>query len=327
MPVVTIAIPTFNRSALLRRALLSAVSQTFEGEMEILVVENPSTETLSGVPTDAELLCGELADSRIRYIRNAGNLGMVGNWNRCLELAGGRWVVVLHDDDWLSPYHIELSLAMADAHPELRLVGCEGIIEREGTVFRSDLRPTSPVRAFRLSLFHFLLGNPFFAPGVMMDKETANALGGFDPAWFPTMDHLFWLRFCERCPCARIQLPLLHYYIGDNASLQSNVLIGYVLNDWRQRTAFLTRHFPRTAILRWYSRIKVYRERAFVQHLFNMKVNSEGMFEQLAKMGWRPVSPYLRWTYYPIRAALEIISILCAERLDCKVATDTGHHR
>lgn len=315
MTQVTVAIPTYRRSTLLRRALLSVLTQTFSGKLEILVVENPSEETAPGVQSDAERICGELADARVRYVRNASNLGMVGNWNRCLDLAQGRWVVILHDDDWLSPFYLELTLALADANPELRLVGCEGIIEREGAVVHPDLRPTSSVKSFRLAPFHFLLGNPLFAPGAMMDKATAIAMGGFDPDWFPTMDHLFWLRFCEAVPCARIQFSLLHYYIGNNASLQPATLKSYILNDWNQRAEFLTRHFPRNPLLRWYSRIKVHREQVFLEHLFNLQLSSEELAEGLSQSGWHSVPTYLRWTYFPIRTVLEVISILFSKRL------------
>jgi len=315
MPLVTVAIPTYGRSKVMRRTLLSVLSQTFSGTMEILVVENPSSETIPGVQSDAERFCAELGDTRVRYVRNASNLGMVGNWNRCLELARGRWVIILHDDDWLSPHHVELSLALADAHPELRLVGCEGIIERDGAAIHADVLPTSSVKSFRLAPFHFLLGNPFFAPGVMMEKMTAIDLGGFDANWFPTMDHMLWLRFCEAAPCARIQFPLVHYYIGNNASLQPKMLMTYVLNDWKQRTALLRRHFPRYAILRWYSRIKVHREHAYLEQLFNVRLSSEALEEGLLKTGWRPVPTYLRWTYFPVRTVLEAVSILFSKRL------------
>jgi glycosyltransferase involved in cell wall biosynthesis len=294
---------------------MSVLSQTYPGELEILIIENPSGEMTTGIPSDAESLCKKLADTRIRYVRNSSNLGMVGNWNRCLDLALGRWVVILHDDDWLSPHHLELSLALANANPELRLVGCEGVIERDGKAFHPDPQPPFSVKSFRLSPFHFLLGNPFFAPGVMMDKETAVALGGFDSDWFPTMDHQYWLRFCETAPCARIQLPLLHYFIGNNASLQPSTLMGYILNDWKQRTKLLAQHFPQNQILFWYSRIKVHREHAFLERLFNQLLPPEEMAKRLSIIGWHPVPNYLRWTYFPIRAMLEVISILFSKRL------------
>lgn len=313
-PVVTIAIPTYRRAALLERALLSATKQSFAGPMEILVLENPSEDLPAESSSDAEALCQELADPRIRYFRHETNLGMVGNWNRCLELSRSQWVVILHDDDWLSPQHIACCLAFARANPDLRLIGTEGHIVRN-----SDTPPARPlpavIGAFRLSPFHFLLGNPFFAPGVMIDRQTALDLGGFDATWYPTMDHVFWLRFCEAAPSARIQHPLLHYYIGDNASLQPATLMGYIVNDWKQRKAFLARHYPKHRILDWYSRIKPYREQAFLQTLFNLNLPTGAMEIALGAAGWQPLPHGLRWLYLPIRAYLEILSILFSRRL------------
>ena len=37
-----------------------------------------------------------------RYFRNEKNIGMVGNWNRCIELALSENIVFLHSDDVMS---------------------------------------------------------------------------------------------------------------------------------------------------------------------------------------------------------------------------------
>lgn len=315
MPLVTIAIPTYKRSALLKRALGSAISQTYSGDMEILVVENPSEDAIAGQSSAAEECCRSFSDSRIRYVLNANNLGMVGNWNHCFKLSRGRWVVILHDDDWLSPYHIETLMALAAANPDLRLVGCEGVIEREGQEPHVDGRPEMPIKSFRLTPFHFLLGNPFFASGVMLSKATALALGGFDNDWFPTMDHQFWLQCCEEVPCARVQYPLLHYYIGDNASLQPAILLKYIVNDWQQRVRLLERHFSRCRVLKWYSRAKVDREQIFLERLFKTSIDSDELHRLLAGAGWRAIAQNSGWAYFPVRAILEAWSIVFSKRL------------
>jgi len=315
MHQVSIAIPTYNRSDLLRRALLSALRQVFSGTLEILVVENPSGKTLPGQSTDAERLCIELADPRVRYVRNDFNLGMVGNWNRCLELATNQWILILHDDDWLSPYHLASAFTLVDQYPDLRLVGCEGIIERDGV--KGYPKPPTPlkIRGFRVTLFHFLLGNPFFASGVVMDRTIALKLGGFDALWYPTMDHVFWLNFCKVAPCARLQHPLVHYFIGDNASLQSDTLLQYVLNDWKQRDSMIHDNFSKIRLINLYSRIKVYREKAFLEKFFRIKLSEEAMKEQLKICNWIDVFYGFRWVYFPISILLKGISMLFSSRL------------
>lgn len=315
MPCVTIAIPTYKRGVLLQRAVRSALEQTFHGDLEILVVENPSEPPAPGMLTFAETLCLELADPRIRYVRNPANVGMAGNWNRCLELAQSAWVVVLHDDDWLAPRYVEISLALVDSNPALRLVCCYGFIEREGLPEQPDEDIGTSIRSIRLAPIHFLLGNPMPGPGIMMHRETALKLGGFDPGWFPTMDHVLWLRFCETAPCARIQHRLTHYSIGDNASLQPAALIGFIVNDWKQRQELLDHHFPRTPVLHAYSRIKVHREQVFIQNRFSLTISSQALEDRLTEVGWRSFSRTFRWIYFPIRAAIEFVALLTTVRL------------
>lgn len=312
-PLVTIAIPTFRRADLLRRALQSAVSQAgVEGGMEILVVENPD-DAATSQPSDAERLCASLSDPRLRYVRNDSNLGMVGNWNRCLELARGRWVLILHDDDWLSPHFMRLVLGLLDAHPDLRMVGTSGVLEKgeEGTPprLRERLKP------YRIELPHFWLGNPYFAPSVVMDRELALQLGGFDEAWYPTMDHVFWMRFCAAAPCARLPEPLVHYYIGANASLKPQMLIRYIVNDFRQRQELMRLTFPKQRWLTWYSRLKPHHERLFLQKFFDLQVPEQQLREALLEVGWRPLPRWLSWIYTPMRLGMELLSILLSKRL------------
>lgn len=314
-PRVTIAIPTFRRADLLRRALASALGQRGVAGLEVLVVENPDEDQASTGPTAAEQLCSEVADSRLRYLRNERNLGMVGNWNRCLAQARGRWVAILHDDDWLHPQFLALALGLIDAHPDLRLVGTGAAIVRDDTA--SHALPPLPARikSYRIAPAHFLLGNPYFASGVLMDRQLALDLGGFDATWYPTMDHAFWQRFCLHAPCARIPEPLLHYYIGANASLHPTMLIRYIVNDFRQRGELLAARGLDGAVLRGYSRLKPYRERLFLQQLFRLQVPQADLVRALGEVGWRAVPAAWRWTYLPLRAALQGMSILFSRRL------------
>lgn len=311
----TIAIPTYRRSDLLRRALESALAQTAGKGSEVLVVENPAEGLRPDERSAAERLCTEFRCQRLRYVRNESNLGMVGNWNRCLELARGEWLVILHDDDWLSPRYLEVTLGLAMANPALRLIGCEAVLERGDEKPGPSRELPDSIRAISIRPVRFLLGNQFMASGVMIHRRTALDLGGFDVGWFPTMDHRFWLRFSEAAPCARVQFPLVHYYFGDNASLQPRVLQSYVVNDWRQREELLQRGFWFSPALRWYSRIKVHREFVFLQEFFGVQLSWNELEGRLAEAGWRRVPVCLRWTYFPIRAILGVVAAVVAREL------------
>jgi glycosyltransferase involved in cell wall biosynthesis len=60
-------------------------------------------------------LVASIGDPRIRYVRNPHNLGVAGNFNRCLELgaAAAEIVAVFHADDVLEPDYVSV---MRSAH-------------------------------------------------------------------------------------------------------------------------------------------------------------------------------------------------------------------
>src|SRR5262249_34364804 len=64
---------------------------------------------------------------------NDANLGMVGNWNRCLDLAETDLVTLLHADDELRPDYTDVMLQAAQAHPEAAAFFCQAdIIDERG---------------------------------------------------------------------------------------------------------------------------------------------------------------------------------------------------
>ncbi len=117
-PLVSVCIPTFNYRQYLPEAVESALAQS-QQNIEILVVDNASTDGT------VELL-HELGarDQRIRFVRNPTNLGMTANFNRCLELARGKYIKFLCADDVLGAKSVERMVDVAERHPEVTLVGC-----------------------------------------------------------------------------------------------------------------------------------------------------------------------------------------------------------
>lgn len=94
---VTIAIPTYKRIELLKEALESALKQEQVENYEIIIVDNDDNFENKE--------CLKLVESfnshRVKYYKNEKNIGMFGNWNRCIELANGKYITLLNDDDWL----------------------------------------------------------------------------------------------------------------------------------------------------------------------------------------------------------------------------------
>lgn len=100
MKLATIGIPTFNRETFLRQAVASALAQTY-GNLEVVVCDNASTD-------GTEAFCRSIAahDQRVRYIRQAENVGALGNFESSLANAQGEYFMWLADDDWLDTNYI-----------------------------------------------------------------------------------------------------------------------------------------------------------------------------------------------------------------------------
>jgi glycosyltransferase involved in cell wall biosynthesis len=93
--LVSIVIPTYNRSWGLRRALRSVLAQSFD-DLEVIVADDCSIDDTPGV-------IAELRDPRVRYHRQERNVGVSRNWGAGLALSRGTFVCFLMDDDWYEP--------------------------------------------------------------------------------------------------------------------------------------------------------------------------------------------------------------------------------
>lgn len=113
-PLVTIAIPTFNRVGFLRSSLSSALSQTYP-QFEVLVSDNASTD-------GTEVFLKTVSDPRLRVIRQKSNIGLLPNWNACLSNATGEYIVLLPDDDSLEPHFLDRCVELLKLRPRLPAV-------------------------------------------------------------------------------------------------------------------------------------------------------------------------------------------------------------
>jgi abequosyltransferase len=106
-PLLTLAIPTYNRSKFLRQLLDSLREQALSDKrLELLISDNASTDSTASL-VEEEIRSG-LA---IEYIRNDANIGPDANFLQCYERARGKYVWVMGDDDILAQGAIPRLLA------------------------------------------------------------------------------------------------------------------------------------------------------------------------------------------------------------------------
>lgn len=124
-PKVSVIIPTYNRSDLLRNAVKSVQSQTLEN-WEAIVVDDGSTDDTKAVT--AELI---KSDPRIKYLYEE-NAGQGAARNKGLEVATGEYIAFLDSDDVYLNHNLEKKIAILDSRKELLIVnGRSWVVEYE----------------------------------------------------------------------------------------------------------------------------------------------------------------------------------------------------
>lgn len=197
-----IMIPTYKRSGLLEQAVRSAIMQTGGIRYGIYVVDN-----CAGGDTDTDLLMKRYCRKYdfIKYYRNQGNLGMFGNWNRCIELAPAPWFCILNDDDLLKKTFLQ-NIIPAIKHTQGGLLGTyrdlldqRGPQEKKNSIqhgfftrigirmfIRLNAGKVIPMGIRDVAYSRHFPCNPF-----VLNREKSIALGGFNDEFGPFADMVF----------------------------------------------------------------------------------------------------------------------------------------
>jgi hypothetical protein len=110
---LTIAIPTFDRNAVLASNLAKLLPQ-LTPDCHLLIIDNQSSEPVSD--TICQLL-RQYPTASVKVVRNPHNVGCVANIIRCYELCETEWLWVLGDDDEPKPDAIQTILTEIEANP------------------------------------------------------------------------------------------------------------------------------------------------------------------------------------------------------------------
>src|SRR5689334_18344661 len=101
---VSVVIPTFNRPAMLLRALHSVTSQTFRPREVIVVCDGPDEEA-------AALVSREHPSVRLLQLKTRSGAAVARNLG--VQAARADWVAFLDDDDQWLPQKLHLQLVIA----------------------------------------------------------------------------------------------------------------------------------------------------------------------------------------------------------------------
>ncbi|MGN6309992.1 MAG: glycosyltransferase family 2 protein [Xanthobacteraceae bacterium] len=188
-PLVTIAIPTFNRAPLLRGCIDLALAQSYK-HIEVLVSDNASLD-------DTGKVLGEFSDHRLRVLRQEANIGLLPNWNACLAAAKGEYIIFVSDDDRISPQFVERCVGAIGYRSQVPIVAaltnCHLASFGQIKPARTSQHMTSGLQNGPRVLLEFLADEISIAIcSVMMNTQALRLRGGFSLSLPHTADVAAW---------------------------------------------------------------------------------------------------------------------------------------
>ena len=193
-PLVSIIIPTYNRTIYLQQALEGAMMQDYPN-LEIIISDNGSIQD-----TRREIE-QQLHDKRVRFYGNETNIGMVNNWRHSLEkYAKGEWFIILSDDDYfIDPGYVSKAIAIAIQDEKVKLVFANGFIYNEGSKEQTPLN--LPFEKIEEGMHVFLKRNcyppqHFTLVNIVFNRSATIALNGFSNPDNLACDSELFLKLC-----------------------------------------------------------------------------------------------------------------------------------
>lgn len=238
VPEVSVMLITYKRADGLKKALESALHQTYSKPYEIVVVDD------SGYDEKTDELMKQYCQkySNIIYYRHEKNLGQYDNWNRACMLCRTEWYCLLHDDDQMSPHYLDELMKCKDKYPNAGLIGSymetidernlnakKSLVDRLVSIFISLRHGKGIPLTLKDNMHHiFVLSCCLF-----INRQKALELGGLDDRFFPSSDFVFASKMNYYYQTVFLPLVLSYRGIGENESLKQSVCENSIICGYR----------------------------------------------------------------------------------------------
>jgi glycosyltransferase involved in cell wall biosynthesis len=231
-PLVCICIPTYNAEKTIRETLSSLLAQNYSN-LKILVVDNASADgTLEVVQA--------FSDPRISVHRSEVNIGAEGNFNRCIQLAKGKYTAIYHADDIYEPQMVARQVEFLERNPAAGAVFTNArLIDDDGVAFGGLGVPRGATSAdslydfktiFKLVLKH---SNFLICPSAMVrtDVYQKDIRGWRGDAFNTSADLDVWFRILQHHLIGILPEHLMRYRISQ-AQYSSNLRMRTARSDF-----------------------------------------------------------------------------------------------
>lgn len=167
MPLVSVAMGTFNGSRWIKRAIESILNQTYQN-IELIICDDASTDNTVEIVKEIAK-----TDNRVKLVRNDINSGLNISLNKCIEASHGEYIARMDDDDVSEPNRFEKQVSFLESQPEYALVGCSKRFFDEDGVWGQSTAKQAP------TIVDVFTSHAFSHPTVIIRRDALTAVGNY----------------------------------------------------------------------------------------------------------------------------------------------------
>lgn len=195
LPLVSIIIITYNSSAYVTETLDSALRQTYEGPIELIISDDCSYDNTLDI-CRGWVERHQSAFVRTAIVRTPSNCGVCSNYNYALRYARGEWIKYIAGDDILTPQCISRFVDHATHTTDSLLIsGVYCFDEEEGPRYlMKDLLDSSDAAVQAYNLANAPTGI-VEGPTFFIRSKTLRQMGGMDMRYPMLEDFPFAFRY------------------------------------------------------------------------------------------------------------------------------------
>jgi len=209
-PFLSVMIPTYNCAEYLGTTLESVLAQDLgPNEMQIEVIDDCSTKD------DPEKVVRDIGKGRVKFYRNSINLGATQNFNNCLRRSIGRYVHILHGDDYVERKFYSTIINMIKSESDFGLYATRSFFMDVNGILESISPKFPESKPKGLTAIPFAQNNYFLFPGIVINRKCVEMDGGFDENFEHVADWDMWVRLIYNHGGVLSNTPLAYYRLFD----------------------------------------------------------------------------------------------------------------
>jgi glycosyltransferase involved in cell wall biosynthesis len=198
MSRITVLMPVYNGEKFLSETIESVLQQTYT-DFVFLIINDGSTD-------GSEKIIQSYTDTRIRYVKNERNFGLVTTLNKGIDLVDTEFMARMDADDLWVETKLKKQIEVFDHHPE---VGICGTSIRKFGAFEGDFYFPVDNEALKVGfLFYCTMSHPSVVFRMSFLKETGLR---YKANYFPAEDYKMWIDSLQLTQIYNIPELLVYY--------------------------------------------------------------------------------------------------------------------